>query len=111
MLIRALSLSAIAIVACSCRAAPEESPRTSAPVSAEPVAEAPQQVVEGPCATACRQIIAGICDWQSPCSGEGFPYVPVCDGQPISCSAAEVAAAEPNAYGLEFCYRECEGLR
>jgi len=117
-------LLALAItVACSCTDPPPSPPAVAAPDEhagsiagptdpiVEPIAEAPSRLVsKSPCAIACADIALGLCDWQTPCSGDGFPYVPVCEGQPVPCEAAEVAASESGPYALEYCYRSCEGL-
>ena len=97
-----------AVVADACTAAPSDS-------IPEPTAGACSALVPGPCADACAAIQSGACDWQSQCSedwgGSGMgALVTLCGQKFIDCEAAEKAAANPGAFGMEYCFRSCMGL-
>ncbi len=79
--------------------------------SREDVETARAPIVEGSaCALACRAAAAGQCDWQSQCDPNEWPPLAACAGRFITCDAAE-NAYDRGAYGLEWCYRDCENLR
>jgi hypothetical protein len=76
----------------------------------EDVESAPGALVENsPCTRACRAAAAGLCNWQDQCDPEEWPPLACCAGLFITCEAAE-KAYDYQAYGLEWCYRDCENL-
>jgi hypothetical protein len=84
-----------------------DAPDDTAAVVAEPL-------TPGPCADACDAVASGNCDWQSQCSddygGAGMGGLSaLCDQKFLDCDAAE-HAANGEAWGLEYCWRSCEGL-
>jgi hypothetical protein len=86
---------------------------SGAPDDADGIVAEP--IVPGPCANACNLAASGDCDWQSQCDddygGAGVGALTALCGQKfLDCDAAE-HAANGEAWGLEYCWRSCEGLR
>src|SRR5689334_22121237 len=67
-------------------------------------------IVDGTaCARSCRAASTDECDWQSQCDPNEWPPIACCAGRFITCLAAEHAHND-GAWGLEWCYRDCENL-
>ena len=112
-----LAASALVLVsACKTSNAPADVDDAVEPVKAEsPGHGNVENMVPGPCATACAQVASGECNWRNQCEAHhGRPEMAeltaFCGQKALSCTAAQ-AAGTGEAEGLMDCYRECESLR